>query len=674
MKFRTTLILLVLAGALGAYLWFVEQHQQTTKEAKDSSRQVVKVDRDKITAISIKNPEAKVELVKQGDDWHLQEPLKDRADSMAMSQLFTSLEMLKHDAVIEPDSKGGKDQMKEFGLADSDTKIRLSGGEKPVELLFGKDAAVEGKVYVRVEGSNTAYVISNDLKNQISKKPDEFRDKKLTDLTVAKVQRAVIKSGAGEIEVQKKDEHWSLVKPLKARGDDSKIGDLISQAITARIDTFVADGANLSAHGLEPPRGTVSLYTEGSDQPVILNIGANPKEEKDKEKTYAKLSTRDAVVLLPKSVEKILETKPNDLRDKNLVRFESDIVDRITIEPAGKEKLVLARDKEKWVRKADKDVPINSTIATRLLEDLKNATVVNFVADVATELPKYGLDNPQVKVTLSSYASENTAESKAGEKPIVAILFGKLEGNDVYAKLDDEPFIVSVARAVVDSIVTDPLQLQELTIYQHKPEEITAFDVTREGQPTLSLERDKEKNWKLAKGDGAVNQVAAQSLVNTLASLRAVRWVGATKPEEQDLVKPAVTVNFKTAGNTTGKLTLSKLTSEGMANATAEGLTGTFVVSRPDAEAFLASLLETPAAASPATTTGTPASAPGAAAPRIEATTPPVSAPAPVPPQTPTPSEPPPKPAPGPSEAAPKPAPPENPGSTEAPSKPAPPQ
>lgn len=653
MKFRTTLILLVLAGALGAYLWFVEQHQQTTKEAQESSRQVVKVDRDKITGISIKNPEAKIELIKKDNEWHLQEPLKDRADTMAISQLFTSLEMLKHDAIIRGDGKGPeKDQIKEFGLANSETKIRLSGSEPPVELLFGKDAAVEGKVYVRVEGSNTVYVISNDLKNQISKKPDEFRDKKLTDLTVAKVNRALIKSAGGEIEVQKKNDHWSLAKPLKARGDDAKIGDLISQAITARIDTFVADGANLSAHGLEPPRGTVSLYTDGNDQPVVLNIGTNPKEEKDKEKTYAKLSTRDAVVLLPKSIETVLETKPNDLRDKNLVRFENDIVDRINIEPAGKEKLVLARDKEKWVRKAEKDQPINSASATRLLDDLKGATVVNFVADVATDLPKYGLDNPQVKVTLSSYASENTAESKAGEKPIVAILFGKVEGNDVYVKLDDEPFIVSVARTVLDSIVTDPLQLQELTIYQHKPEEIAAFEVIREGQPTLSFERDKDKNWKLAKGDGTVNQVAAQSLVNTLASLRAVRWVGAATPEH-GFDKPALTVNFKAAGNTTGKLTLAKTTPEGMWNATAEGLTGTFLVNRPDAEAFQTSLLDKPPAAAATPPAGAPAASPATpsgAAPKIEATTPPVSAPPlappPAPRQNPAPSEAPPKPAP----------------------------
>ena len=52
------------------------------------------------------------------------------------------------------------------------------------------------------------------------------------------------------------------------------------------------------------------------------------------------------------------------------------------------------------------------------------------------------------------------------------------------------------------------------------------MEIARDGQPTLTLERDKDKKWALAKGDGKVNQTNAQSLVNTLATLRAVRWLG----------------------------------------------------------------------------------------------------------------------------------------------------
>src|SRR5207244_668251 len=128
--------------------------------------------------------------------------------------------------------------------------------------------------------------------------------------------------------------------------------------------------------------------------------------------------------------------------------------------------------------------------------------------------PKYGLDRPQVKLTFSSYASENTAETKAGEKPIVSIFFGKTENGNIYARVEDEPFIVSVSEAITDVLLTDPLQWQPLEIYNEKAEELTAIEVIREGQPPISIERDKDKNWKLAKGDGGVNQINAQSLVN----------------------------------------------------------------------------------------------------------------------------------------------------------------
>ena len=140
------------------------------------------------------------------------------------------------------------------------------------------------------------------------------------------------------------------------------------------------------------------------------------------------------------------------------------------------------------------------------------------------------------------------------------------------------------------------------------------MEVTREGQPAVSIERDKEKGWKLAKGDGAVNQTSASSLVNTLAALRAVRWVGATKPEH-GLVKPTLTVAFKTAGSTSGKLTLGNVTAEEMWQATADGLTGTFEMARPDKSALELPLVDKPATPAPA--------APGASV-----TTPPVSAPA----------------------------------------------
>ncbi len=604
MKLKNTLLLLLLALAIGGFIQFYEKNIPGSHESAERAGRVVQFDRDKITAITIKNPETTIELHKTKDGaWMMEKPLKDRADLMAVSQLFTTAEALKSEAQASDEKGATKDQLKEFGLSSSETRVTFTGGAKPVELIFGKDAAVEGKLYVRLEGSNVVHVIGTDLKTQVTKKTDDFRDHKLTEIATTNVEKVALKTAAGEIELGRKDGHWSLAKPLKARGDDQKIGDLISKVANAQVSSFAADVSALAAYGLLEPRGTVTLFTEGSDQPAVLQIGA--VTEKDKEKVYVRLSTRDAVCVVPKTIETLLDTKPNDLRDRNLVRVEEDIVDRITIESADKTKIVLARSGESWVGKgSDKDQPINATAAMRLLSELRRQQVSGFVADLATELPKYGLDQPSVKVTLSSYASENTPETKAGERPILSVLFGKTEGELVYAKLDDEPFVVSVPTPILDFAMTDPLQWQDLAIFRNKADELTNLEITREGQPTLTLERDKDKKWALAKGDGKVNQTNVESLVNTLATLRSVRWIGVAKPGH-GLEKPALTVTFK-AGGKPGKIVAGATSADGLHYASAEGLTGTFAISHPDFTAFELPLIDKPAAA-PTPAAATPA-------------------------------------------------------------------
>ncbi len=698
MKARSTLLLLAVGAGLFSYIWFIERHQKTTKELAENKDRILQLDRDKYTSVSIKNAEAKIELKKKDGQWYLEEPVKDLADSGVLATLFTSVETLRSENPIPVNGKEGKEQLKEFGIADSNTKVRFSGGtEKPVELIFGKDTAVEGKTYVYVDGAANVYPIGNDLKNQVSKKPEDFRDRKLTDLTSTKLTKAAIKTKEGEIELEKKNNHWAITKPLQARGDDSKINDLVAQATTARIDQFLSD-QNLATYGLTEPRATVTLTVEGSDKPVVMQIGANPKEEKDKEKTYVKLSTRDSVVLVPKSVEGILTTKLNDIRDKNLLRVESDIVDRITIEVPAGEKFVLARKGETWVRKAgDKDAPINAAIATRVLSDLQNAQVTEFVSDVATDLPKYGLDKPEAKVTFSSFASENTAESGKGEQPIVSVLFGKTENEKVYAKLDNEPFVLALPAGTLEAVPRNAIQLQDLTIYSLKVDDLSALEVTAEGHPPVSLEREKDNKWKLAKGDGNVNQVNVQSLLNTLANLHAVRWVGPAAPEH-GLDKPAGAVSFTaTQGDkkSPGKLTIGARSADEMYYATAEGKTGVFMVNRLDRDTILAALTDRPApapapAAAPAPGAPPAPGTPPAPQPMPPATTPPVPAPAPTtgstpPAPAPAPAPPlppplpgatpatPPVPAPAPAPVpAPEPKPATPPAATPAPSTPAP--
>src|SRR5664279_5492929 len=217
-------------------------------------------------------------------------------------------------------------------------------------------------MYVRLEGSDDVFLVGQSVRNDISKKPEEFRDKKLTDLTTAQVTRLLLKTAAGEMELEKKADHWEIVKPLRARGDDQKIGDLVAQITTAQIQQFVAeDRGDLHPYGLAEPRGSITLFTAEDKGGQMLQIGGIP--EKAKDQVYVRFAPRNAVYTLPKKIEEVLGTKPSDLRDRHLVRIDMDILDRITIEAAGKDKTVLARKAESWTI-ASRNNPVSYTHLT----------------------------------------------------------------------------------------------------------------------------------------------------------------------------------------------------------------------------------------------------------------------------------------------------------------------
>jgi len=212
---------------------------------------------------------------------------------------------------------------------------------------------------------------------------------------------------------------------------------------------------------------------------------------------------------------------------------------------------------------------------------LNDQQVTRFVADTASELSKYGLDQPQLRLTFSSFASENTAETGAGEHPFLTLSFGKIEGNDIYARIGEEPFIVAVNRELLERIWVDPLQWQDLTIFQFKPNDI--HRLSRMTDREESILRSGAQDWKWIQGAGAIDSADVQSLINTLASLRAVRWVGPSTPAH-GFEQPKLVLTFTTSPDdkTLHKLTIGARTDDAMWFAKVDGREGTFVIGNPD--------------------------------------------------------------------------------------------
>ena len=608
MKTRTTLLLLAAVVALGVFIKY-ESKGPNTGDAMRQAQNMVNLEKEKLEGIVIQNGDDKIEIRRQDGKWRIEAPFKDQADGGTIENFLADLESWqKFDTIPAKEIAKDQGRLDEFGLSKAKLRLKLLGKDTPPEIVFGGDAAFEGKMYVRFEGAGDVFLTAQSIRNDISKKPEEFRDKKLTDLATAQVTRALLKTAAGEMELEKKADHWEIVKPLRARGDDQKIGDLLAQITTARIEQFVAeDRGDLHPYGLAEPRGSITLFTADNKEGQMLQIGGVP--EKAKDQVYVRFAARNAVYTLPKKIEEVLAAKPSDLRDRHLVRLDTDILDRITIDASGKGKTVLARQAESWTIASQNNQPANSGEVSRLLELLKNEQVTKFVEDVASDLPKYGLDKPQLQLTFSSFASENTAETTAGEHPFATVAFGKIEGDNVYARLGDEPFIVAVRHTLLDNIFADPAQWQELTIFRFKPDEVHKLTVATDRE--LALIHNAGKEWTETKGNEPLNQTSVQALLNTLTALRAVRWTGATVPAH-GFEKPQVTITFTTSPDdkNTHKIVVGNPDGNGMWFARTDEREGTFVLSNPAFNALREPLVAAPpAAASP---TLTPAGTPSA--------------------------------------------------------------
>ena len=619
MNWRNTLILAIIALAGVAYFRFVEMKRPGTVESRRQAQNMVNFDRTKIDGIVIQNGDQKIEIRRRDNKWHLETPIKDQADSALVETLLSDLENWQKEGTIPAkEIDADKSKLAEYGLNNPKLKLKLLGHDRPPEILFGKDAAMESRMYVRFQNSKETFLAGQSVKKDIDKKPEEFRDRRLTELSSAQVSRVVLKTPAGEIELKKIDTQWEILKPLRARADDQKVNDLISQVTSARIAQFVADDrGDLRPYGLAEPRGSITLFDQEQkkDQKVeigesikvagreekgqTLQIGAIP--EKENEQVYVRFAPRGSVYTLPKKLEEILNTKPADLRDNHLVRIDTNILDRITIDAPGTTKTILARKDGNWTITSRNNAPADSGAVRRMIDAVQNERVTRFVEDVASNLPKYGLDKPQLQLTFSSFASENTAESKAGEQPFATIAFGKDEGDNVYARVSDEPFVVAVRRGLLDQISPDPLRWQELSIFKFKPEQIHSVSPTTDKE--LSLERDQNNQWHWLKGNGAINQANLQSLLTTLSNLYAVRWLGTTTPQ-QGFDKPQLVLSFTTAADnkTPHKLIVGAQNNDGTFCARVDGRDGSFAISASDFN-NLKLPLETQGIASPSPTT-----------------------------------------------------------------------
>jgi len=230
-----------------------------------------------------------------------------------------------------------------------------------------------------------------------------------------------------------------------------------------------------------------------------------------------------------------------DLRDKTLLAFDREKVDRIGLSSGGPgtTSLELAKEGTDW--KLTKPIAAIADYAAvdPLLSRLQTVAMKSIVAEQATpaDLKKYGFDQPQGTVVLSA---AGTATS--------LVIGGKATGDDVYVRDSSKPLIATADGALLKDLQKGAEDYRRKEIFAFRGYSTDRIEFTRDGQ-AIVFEKVKaqgqtpEKWHRASPTAGDPDAMGMENLFVKLETLRAASFVGSAARTGLD--KPSLTVNAK---------------------------------------------------------------------------------------------------------------------------------
>jgi hypothetical protein len=439
-----TILLVLLAAAAAVFIFVFEPRLKSTREHEATRDFVLNFDASAIRGIRIASGNDGFELSMRDDSWRVGPKPKDFASIQKVSELLKAAGNLRVFDLIPANKMGGHD-LDDYGLEKPKSQLDLIGdGEET--LYFGKEAAGDGRVYVRRGDSNDIFIVSDDLQQLAFRSPQDFRDRRLTNLSSDRIDKFSIKKGQAEIALERGGHGWEIVRPLHVKADDAAVEKLLNQLLGLKIEAFVADEANdLSSFGLTEPRAELTLGVDGSPRPIALRIGPDVAGKK----VLAQYTARDSIYHLPQLAWTALQVGPDALRDRRVAELNIDTVDAIRFND-GKKEMLYERSGDGW---KTGDRMLTDEEVSRRAGMLADAKVVEYLPLTDENLRKTGLDKPAMKISFDAFLSENTPETTAGRHPVLELSIGKQDAGKTYLRVDNDPEI-----CVVPSVMSEGLR------------------------------------------------------------------------------------------------------------------------------------------------------------------------------------------------------------------------
>ncbi len=453
MSFRTTLILALIAAALGGFAYYDSKRSEEKKEKEEKQKVLLELKKEDLSEIQIDRTSDTVRLKSSGKDrWDIAAPIQTHADDASVGRIVSAIEKIQYKDIVDEQGKN----LKEYQLDNPETKFTITTKQgKKHTISIGARNRVLNVNYLRINNDPRVYSIEGEIADASSLSLLELRDKKLTEFSSDKVESVRVNTATQGMLFHKEAGAWKMKEPLESPASDSEVSSLLSSLEFLRAAHFI-DPSGPDATATEEERlEKIGLAKPSASVEITLEKGLKQKIDfgnKVGEQIYVNVIGNPSLAMVQDSFTTFFDKKLDDWREKKLIVFNRFDVEDIRIKHKGVEYAVRKSGQDQWNMSSPSKGPVPDEKVQSLLEKLEVA-----------EIEKYGeqksLDAapPELEMFLVSKDWQN-AQTKRH------LAFGKITGEQQEVKNDAYNTVVfvkghtskQIAEALADLKVQSP--------------------------------------------------------------------------------------------------------------------------------------------------------------------------------------------------------------------------
>jgi hypothetical protein len=540
MNTKNTWTWLVVAAVLFASIYFLDRFMRPA--AVSMAGVLPGLQPAAVTSLQV-IPSGALEIcaVRTNNSWQLAKPVGYPAQPAAIETLLAALQRLAPATRISPgELREHRTADADFGFDPPRISITVTAADQRWQLQVGNRTAPGDQVFLRVVGTDSAFVADADWLKFLPHTASDWRSTALVAAEANDCNAIVLTNGTKVIELRcdSTNHFWRMIRPLQARADNARITDALQQLQAAQVAQFVTDAAvDLTAFGLQPAELDVWL-NRGTN--LISALHAGKSATNDPAQIYAAREGWDAVFTTAKEPLALWRGTVNDFRDPHLLELTAPVAE---IAVQGPHAFTLQREGTNGWEIVGEKFPADTDSVQDFLRTLAGLRVTEFVKDVVTapDLPAYGLATPQFQISLRAAVGDTNA--------ILAQLAFAVQTNGVFVRRADEDFIYAVAPEDFNRLPESGWELRDRRIWNFSETNVAQITLRQSGQ-TRVMVRNGANKWSLAPGSqGMIYPPEIEESMHRLGELTALGWVGrnVTEPEKIGLAPDnlEITVELK---------------------------------------------------------------------------------------------------------------------------------